>query len=169
MRLVLPEFSWNEINPAISDHVDQICRSWEGTPYMRGQMCKGVGVDCVRFVCAVLSELYGWPLERPDCLPPDASMHDPRGMRKSVRTIMRKYDLEGCRVLDGSLEPGDALMTGPRGGGPGHAMFAGALYGEIWHVERRGRRVCRTGLALFEEEQAVFEVYRPKNKDQWTA
>lgn len=34
-------------------------RSWKGTRWVHGQSLKGVGVDCVRFVCAI-GRFAGW-------------------------------------------------------------------------------------------------------------
>ena len=46
---------------AAQDRLQDVLRGWEGTPYRAGAQAKGRdgGVDCVRFVCGVLDELYG--------------------------------------------------------------------------------------------------------------
>ena len=46
-----------EQNRDIERRLYNILLSWEDTPYCPGQQCKGVAVDCVRFVSGVLDEM----------------------------------------------------------------------------------------------------------------
>lgn len=122
----------------------QVLASWDGTPYFAGQRCKGVGVDCIRFVVAVLDELAGTrTVVR--VLPGDVAHHAPA---LAFEALSRQLGLMPCSpVLDGVLEPGDVVATGPLDGGPGHALIVGPERLQAWHAAD-GQGVCRTGLGV---------------------
>jgi hypothetical protein len=122
---------WRCLPPQIlaqQQRLGAILLRWEGTPYRPGQQKEKAGVDCVRFVAAVLDELRGTstPIET---LPPDAAMHTREGAIASMLNIKRAF--MPCELVgDNSLEPGDVLVTGPPGGGrlggpPGPARGSG--------------------------------------------
>jgi hypothetical protein len=71
-------------------------------------------------------------------------------------------------VRDGSLEPGDWVVTGPAGGGPGHAMVVGPRPNTLWHCNR-GPGVCWTGIGLAMNDQAIHRVYRFLDRNRWQA
>lgn len=124
-----------------------ILNSWAGTPYGEGQQCRGKtgSVDCVRFVCAVLDELDGGTRRKVVTLPHDTAMHSPESARASMRRIMRLF-MPHRPVTDKRVEPGDVLVTGPRHGGPGHAMIVGFQKNTIW--EATSPYVRRVGWSL---------------------
>lgn len=144
-------------------HLHTILRAWEGTPYMPGQKMKQVGVDCVRFTMAVYEELFQMaPIELP-LLPSDTAMHHRRGAIRAMRQIKRLLPpMEDVR--DGSIEPGDLLVVGQAGAGPGHAIVAGFEKNTLWQAG--SRCVHRGGLGLISGFQQVFRVYRMKNRDE---
>lgn len=127
------ELEWTPLdNEDLLMRLADVLVSWNRTPYREGQQCKGYGTDCVRFVCGVLDELQGTktPIKT---LPQDASLHAPELARASMRKIMTlfgPYD----KVEDGKVQPGDILVTGPRNGGPGHAMIVGFQRNTIWEA-----------------------------------
>lgn len=139
-----------------TERLEAILAGWAGTPYMAGQAQRGVGVDCVRFVCAVLDELQG-VVREVATLPSDAAMHTRRGAIGVMRTIRKRF-APNDPVRDGSLEPGDVIVVGPSDGGPGHAMIVGTRKNELWHST--GRNVHRSGLAFAQGYNRVFRVYR---------
>jgi cell wall-associated NlpC family hydrolase len=118
-----------EENHQASGRLQSILKCWEGTPHMDGQQCKGRGVDCVRFVAAVIDEMAGThtPLEH---LPRDASFHN---RERCIGAFKRFFTLfDGCKVPDEEpKQPGDVLVTGPANGGPGHAIILGSD-GQLW-------------------------------------
>lgn len=158
-------YRWQSIGDRAEAAVLRALSRWEGTPYVLGSQAPGVrgGVDCVRFGCAVLDELYRTktPIET---LPPDRALHDPAGAMRAMRRIRRLY-MPNRIVEDGSIEPGDALVVGPHNGGPGHLMIAG-VDGFLWHASGPPGPVVRTGLST---RQRVFRVYRaaPEIKARW--
>lgn len=137
---------------------------WVGTPYRVGQQCAGAGVDCVRFVAAVLDDVMGrvTPIET---LPQDAALHARASAIAAMHRIRRLYEPVAL-VEDGTLEPGDLLVTAPPGGGPGHALIAGPRRWELWESTLDG--VHRTGLgALTAGRWSLRYVYRPGDKTGW--
>ena len=142
-------------------------RSWLGTKYVRGQSCKGAGVDCVGFVLGIINEMCRWGdrVKRVD-FPQDASMHNPRGalaVMKQIADTFAPYErVEGT----GIVEPGDVIVVGPQNGGPGHGMIVGAQKNTIWHST--GRAVQFTGMdSLRITRLRIFRVYRYLEKRRW--
>lgn len=128
---------------------------WDQTPYLPDKQTAGVGVDCVRFVCAVMDSLTGRETD-PRTLPQDAGLHRPDLARAAMRAIMTSYRpftrVEGRRV-----QGGDVLVVGPIEGGPSHAMIVGWEPNTIWHSTTP--RVQMTGFTL-DDTLKVFKVYR---------
>lgn len=149
------------------EKLQKILDSWEGTPYMPGQQMKGAGVDCVRFVCAVLDELYGFSRVAIPELPGDIALHARDTAVAAMRYIMKLYE-PNEPVLDGVLEPGDILVVAPPKGGPGHAMIAGGRENELWHS--MDRRVQRTGIGFLTDKYhgwQFYGAYRALDRERW--
>ncbi len=138
-------------------------RPWEDTPFMAGQCCPGVGVDCTHFVCAVLDKLYG---------------RDPRGVRrwrpgtgltnlaagaKILRCILKMFP-ESQRIR-GALEPGDAVAL-RYGRGPSHVALVGFAPNTIWHCPMGpGARVSQMPMAVFTGR--IVRAFRMKDRETW--
>jgi hypothetical protein len=141
----------------------EILRAWEGTPYMDRQQVCGYGVDCIRFMAAVIDELYGFArVPLPD-LPRDMGMHDRRGATRAMRYIKRIYDPVQI-VRDGTTQPGDVIVTGPTNGGPGHAIITGPERNTMWETS------CENGVwraSMLFVNQKPFRVYRAKDRYKW--
>lgn len=149
--------------------LERILDSWEGTPYVPGQQMKGAGVDCVRFVCAVLDELYGFARVPLPELPGDISLHARETAIAAMRFIMKIYE-PNEQVMDGHLEPGDILVVAPPNGGPGHAMIVGARENEVWHST--DRRVQMTGIGTLDNGMngwRFYAAYRATDRERWVA
>ena len=146
--------------------LEEVLASWQGTRYWPGQCSKGVGVDCVRFVCSVIDELSGKSHEEEvSTLPQDSAMHNRAGAIATMRTIKNRFR-PIKKITDGSLEPGDIVVTGPVDGGPGHGMIVGPRKNEIWHATHT--RVQRTGVSVISKgKDQIFAVYRCQDRDQW--
>lgn len=169
VQAVILPLSWTplRIGDPLEDELalrtlDSELRSWDETPYGIGQQSKGQGVDCVRFVAAVLDFLGGTETPLPS-LPQDAAMHDRAGAIAGMLTIKRAFDPLD-EVLDGLVQPGDLLVVGPRRGGPGHGMIVGCRPGEVW--EAGTRRVQKVGWSLPDTSE-LFAVYRKKDRKPW--
>lgn len=143
-------------------------QQWQGTPYMAGNQCIQKGVDCVRWVTAVLDMMYDRAPTDIQTLPSDGSFHNKRGAMKAMIKIKRLYP--HCKVLrDEPLEPGDLVIVGPPGGGPGHAMLVGTEKNTLWHCAPLSG-VCKTGWSLIVGNQHIFRVYRAKDRVKlWTS
>lgn len=158
-----PEFlvRWRPLADARSSaRLAEVLAAWDMTPYRPGQQRRGVGADCVRFVAAVFDELLGRQTEI-TTLPPDTCMHDPAKAAAAVARLRALFDSD--EVLDGSMEPGDAVVTGPIVGGPGHVMVVGPQRNTLWHAARPC--VHRTGLGgIYLLGHRVFRVYRLRDR-----
>lgn len=149
----------------IASALHQELESWCGTPYMIGQQQKGVGVDCVRFVAAII----GWATQKTidiKLLPPDAALHNRKTAIAAMKKLSRAFDpLEPIYSMgETTVEPGDIIVVGPHEGGPGHAIIVGCL--KNWFYEAGSKRVQRIGAGL-EAGVKVFEVYRHKLRHSW--
>lgn len=150
-------------NPFWLPRLKSVLVSWQGTPYCVGQQQKQIGVDCIRFGCAVLDELYRRPLTDLPIRAPDASMHDPEGAFSVMRQIVRRYP-NHVTIEDGSVEPGDVLVVGPRNGGPGHMVIVGPQPNTLW--QSSGGKVHFTGLSL-PGSATLFRTYRMVDREKW--
>lgn len=150
----------------ITARLEAILTSWWGTPYRENQQCKGYGADCVRFVCGVLDELDGGTRRKVKTLPSDVSLHSPETARRSMRTIMKLF-MPHSRVLDMTAQPGDVLVTGPKHGGPGHAMIVGTQKNTLW--EATSPSVRRVGWAIGSNlHNKLYRVLRMTDRsDRW--
>lgn len=141
--------------------IEAVLRSWEGTKYLPGQRCKGVGVDCVRFVCGVLDDLFGERRSDGPKWPQDAAVHNREGAFQVMSQFLRIYApiqrVRGCEV-----QPGDLLACGTANGGPGHAMLVGTRPGMLWHATHP--RVCYAG---YNGSILVHRIYRSEVRGKW--
>lgn len=147
--------------------LQRILEAWEGTPYVPGQQMKGAGVDCVRFVCAVLDELYGFSRSKIEDLPGDIALHSRGTAVAAMKLIMSIYE-PNMSIDDGSLEPGDILVVAPPAGGPGHAMIVGGRENELWHSTQH--RVQMTGIGFITAAYhgwRLFGAYRACDRERW--
>lgn len=154
-----------------ADEVKRLCyrlnsvlQAWKGTPYREGDMCRGAGVDCLRFGLAIMDEMYGTPTRAIPRVAQDASLHDEAQVRAAVREMVRVYGplvevAEGAPVM-----PGDLVVTGPEGGGPGHLMVVGPDPNELWH-STRGIGVVMTG--VYVPGLVLMHVFRVQPIREW--
>ena len=160
--------SWADFEARTAFHskLNRILSSWEGTPYQLGRQEPGAGVDCVRFLCAVLDEMKGI-FTSPAILPMDTAMHRSETAVTTMLQIMQLYQ-PNAPVYDGTIEPGDVLIVGPGGWRPRHAMLVGPQPNTLWHAGRTG--VHRTGLGLntLSGWTKVFRVYRCTDREKWS-
>lgn len=147
--------------------LSNILESWRGTRYGQGMQAKGVAVDCVRFVFAVMDEMYGRPYAPTYKIPQDTAFHNPKKSVLAMNKLLETYD---CHRLAPyyPVEPGDILVTGAKGKGPGHAMIIGPKKNHIWHMDTHF--VSRTG-PLFTSGSSslyyLYRIYRIKDKYLW--
>lgn len=186
MSFKLLPLEWTPINlnnkiveSKVADRLADVLHSWEDTPYNSKQHAKGVGTFCTAFVCGVLDELYRKPVATPLAdVPHDASMHNPEMARSGLRWFMRHYptaerfwsvtvDGDEDGGMDGHklpVQPGDVLITGPVGGGPGHAIMIGPRKNVMWQASLSC--VHYTGFAI-PMGMMLYAVYRFTDREGW--
>ena len=129
---------WHEFtgdDPRFVLLLEYVLESWRDTPYMAGQRCKKGGVDCVRFVCAVLDEITGTD-HSVVTLPQDAALH---ARREAIRAMSRIRHLYSAATIRGLVvEPGDVIVMAPARGGPSHAAIVGPRLNTVWHATPGG-------------------------------
>lgn len=168
VRLQETNFRWEPV-PFIQDKIQKVLDSWEGTPYSIGQCQKGIGVDCVRFVCSVYDELYGFTRSEYKRLPQDVALHNKEGAINSMKEIIGLYDkaesIDPDTTTRTTLQPGDALIVGPKNGGPGHCLIVGGKKNRVYHS--LDPCVKWTGMKFFSKDQKLFRIYRMSDRDRW--
>lgn len=128
----------------MTDRIESVLEGWRGTPYMRGQSCRGVGVDCVRLVAAALAELEGVPVPELPRLPQDVGWHDQAIADKGARALVRAF-WPAEQIVSRHVEPGDIVEVSPADGGGSHVFIVGGKVG-LWHAHYP--RVMRTGMSV---------------------
>ena len=149
---------------AIEARIDDVLRSWLGTPYLLGSAAKGKagGVDCKRFVCSTLDDLYGCVREPVERIRSDTCLHRPDVVASLVRRILRSYE-PAIEITDGSIEPGDVIAVSAQHSGQGHALFVSSKRNLLFHATDRG--VVTSGIAFQVGTRA--HVYRVLDKERW--
>lgn len=157
----------------IAERLASVLHSWEDTPYSSSQAERGVGVYCTAFVCGVLDDLFRAEKKTPlNKIPHDVSMHCGASSRAGLRWFLRHYPTadriysittadEG-EIVD--VQPGDVLITGPIGGGPGHAIMIGPRKNVMWQAS--GMAVHYTGFFV-PMGYMLYAVYRFSDKERW--
>lgn len=157
MKVKPVQYVWEETVHA--ERVALAIEPWIDTPYMVGQQCMGVGVDCIRFVCGVGDVLRNTVTEI-TTLPIDAAMHTRKGAIRAMRRI-RDLFTPVSEVEGNVLHPGDAVVIGPEYGGPGHILIVDGKKNSLAHA-CYGTRVVRVGMSFLYDSWRVFRVYRIK-------
>lgn len=119
----------------MSESLRAILESWRGTPYLELHSIKGPrgGVDCIRFVASVLSELYRIDPPRLPEIPAEAAFHDGRMVVRVVRAFLARFPLAVRRGPEYGV--GDVLLidSGAQRWG-GHLVIVGHDR-RLWHAE----------------------------------
>lgn len=130
----------------LNSNLETSLRSWEGTKYRDGLCKKGIGVDCVRFVDAVLQEIHGISLPPLPVFPRQASLHSHTAVTRIGLLMQQRFNTRKVRYpssLD-QVSPGTILAAKPRRTArrwAGHVLIVGPYKKSIWHcVEGIGVR-----------------------------
>ena len=145
--------------------VDDICWSWERTPYKLNACKKKAGVDCIHFVAAVLDELYGVEHSKNlKSLPPDACVHNKEGVLAAGRALFEAYPHQ--RVEDKSIEAGDLVLLGPPSTKTTSHLLIASTHGRLWQSTKTPLGVLVSGYGI-NEDQMLVAVYRATDKEKW--
>lgn len=161
-------YDWEPLDSApMQDHLRDLLEAWEGTRYVPGCQLLGKGVDCVRFVCAIVDDLAGINTSI-KALPQDASFHRPERARAAVRALLRNYAPVEAVELGSPARPGDVIVVGSGRAGPGHAMLVGTEKNTIWQSNVRVG-VYKGGFSLLSGYESLHRVYRLTNlEERWS-
>lgn len=171
-RIYAPEMVWEQMG-CYGEHaiiaLDDTLRAWEHTPYESGQRFIQRGADCIGAIFGVIDDMDGRSRAQKPGMPHDASMHSRSTAIIAVRELVRRYS--PCeKVLPDSenvfhVEPGDIVVTGMPGGGPGHVEIVGSRRNELWHALPSSG--FHQGGWSFLEQQLLFAVFRIQDKHRW--
>ncbi len=172
-RVYSPTMVWQPIPSgegiSIMLTLDRTLREWDRTPYESGQCFKQRGADCIGGVFGPIDEMDGQGRAQRPNMPHDGSLHNRKAAVAALRELVTRYS--PCRKLesedDGSffVEPGDIVVTGMPGGGPGHVEIVGANRNELWHALPMAG--FHQGGWSFLTEQVLWAVYRIEDKWRW--
>lgn len=141
---------------------------WDRTPYRGGWQAMGIGVDCVRFVAAILDAMRRRKTDI-KTLPDDTALHSRETAIEGMLRLRRALEPNAMIPPEAGVlhvEPGDILVTGPTGGGPGHAMIVGCRQNVLW--EASNLSVRRVGLSgLRRKDTVCYYAFRPTDKAAW--
>lgn len=176
IRIYRPRLVWNPIGAYGGNGaeallaLDDTLRAWDRTPYQSGQRFKGRACDCIGGVFGVIDEIDGRPRATYPGMPADAAMHDRPGAIAAVRELVTRYmpnhKLEADEQGFFQVEPGDIVVTGTPGGGPGHVEIVGARKNELWHAQPTPG--FHQGGWSFLEQQVLYAIYRIDDKWRWS-
>lgn len=168
MPLTLNGTEWpnHPLSCRIERKIARFFLKWEGTPYMSGQMMVGEGTDCIRFLASFVDAMTGKQHIVPERLPQDYSMHTKHGAFRVMKQILRLYPTMKPMKKATTLEPGDVIVVGPKGGGPSHVMIVGFKHNTLWHASNLPG-ICWTGWGLIEGYQKIVRVYRFTDRNDW--
>lgn len=162
IRPIVP-LKWKPGPAALRRVLALVVKPWADTPFMAGQCCPGVGVDCTHFVCAVLDELYGRPPRPLRRWKPGTGLANIKAGAQVLRAIRQLFPA-GQRVA-GALEPGDTVAL-RYGRGPNHVALVGFKPNTIWHCPMGvGGRVAPMPLAMFTGR--IVRAYRMTDRAAW--
>lgn len=164
-----PRLVWNagDINVAVALGSEIV--NWLGTPYESGQSFPKRGADCTGSIFGIIDAMDGRKRMEPAGFPHDGSLHDRAGAIRTVREIIRRYS--PCHKVEADengmfqVEPGDIVVTGMPGGGPGHVEMVGPNPNELYHsMPTPG---FHQGGWSFLEQQILYAIYRIEDKHRW--
>lgn len=154
----------------VMDRLGAILAAWEPCVYESGASVRGVACDCIGGVFGVVDDLDGQGRARSGLLPPDASMHNRSSAEAAMRELVRRFAPNSVveQAEDGYfyVQPGDIVVTGYPGGGPGHVEMVGPQRNTLWHaLPSAGWH--QTGFGFLEEAQLLWRIYRLDDRWRW--
>lgn len=153
---------WKGLSPELNTRVEEVCESWRGTQYGRGQKCKGVAADCFRSIFGALDDLFGRVILELPNIPHDAAFHSPKTALRALEEV--EPQVPGVfRADTNEFNPGDVIIVGPNS--PAHAMMVGGRRNVLWHCSNStGWKPTGMGSSL-----AIFRRYSftDEARSQW--
>lgn len=170
VRVWAPNMIWqHHPDLAVERALEDVLNAWRDTPYESGQRLRGLGADCVGSVFGVIDDLDGRRRAALPGFPSDVAMHSRETAVKAIRVLLRRYtpNHEIRMDDDGSfrVRPGHIIVTGYRGGGPGHVAIVGARPNELWH-SLRSSGFQQRGWGFF-DEQVLYGIYQADDDHRW--
>lgn len=154
---------------AVTSRLESVLEGWRWTPYESGQCARGRGADCIGAVFGAVDEMDGRDRRLVSGLPRDAAMHRRHTAVKAMRRLVRAYQpAEKVEPEPGqkwAVQPGDIVVIGEQGGGPGHVMMVGPRRNTLWDATP-GPGFQQKGWSLL-DTNVLWAVYRLGNREEW--
>lgn len=170
-RVRHPKLIWKACPKSldISGPLQEALDAWEGTPYESGQRFIQRGADCIGAVFGVIDRMDGRERGMAPTIPHDTALHRPDTARAAMKVLLRAYaPAQKLRAGIGGMirvMPGDIVVMGERGGGPGHVGIVGARKNTLWHAIP-GSGFHQGGWGL-NKRQTLHAVYRILDRERW--
>lgn len=140
------------------DKWNSLLEEWRGTPFMHGAMTPKMGVDCPRFVHAILCGLFDVPLVK---LPIKVRRRSYRGLADVAKDGLQYHQ---CEVLPASTIPRmfDVVCSTDNKAGwqESHVGIVAPDTRLVWHANRPAGVQC-TSLEALRTIHKIRKVYRP--------
>lgn len=153
---------WDHERMPHDDRLMTVLLEWNSTPYHLFSQVKGVGVDCVRFLCGVLDEMSGVDRDI-DQLPPDVAFNHPRKARSAMRKILRLYDARPLEHHETAQSGDGFVVRNSNQGGPGHVLVYSSVPGRFYHATKRG--IAKAGVR--DVYQSFVGRFRMRDRSNW--
>ncbi len=177
-RVYIPNLRWEPLSDpashfdgeAVMERMERLLREWESSRYESGASVKGIACDCIGGVFGVVDDLDGQQRSCDAPLPPDASMHNRESAVSAMRDLVSRFqpNRHVPQADDGFfyVQPGDIVVTGYPGGGPGHVEMVGPRRNTLWHA-LPGSGWHQTGFGFLEAAQVLWRIYRLGDRWRW--
>lgn len=157
-------WGWKRIDRGAEERLEQVMRSWRGTPYRVGERVRGAGTDCWQLGAAILDAMAR--NDEPTALrwtAHDAGTNHPAEAVAAVRELMAKFAMEDV-TKKRWLEPGDFLAIGSAASGVGsHLLIQSPRQGVALHAPRLGSRAMLSAIG----GDPIRRVYRVIDRSVW--
>ena len=132
--------------------IEEVARSWIGTPYVHQASVKGVGCDCLGLLRGVWRELRG---AEPEDAPPYAPDWGEATGRETLRDALARHL---TAIAPASLKPGDVALFRMSPSGPAkHCGIVGEKNGEPTLIHaRQNKRVSEELFGAFWRQRLAY-------------
>lgn len=178
-RVYIPNLIWEPLadpnnrfdGKPVMDRMEQILSDWSTSHYESGASLRGIACDCIGGVFGVVDDLDGQKRACRSPLPQDSAMHNREAAIATMKQLVNRFEPNSHipQAEDGYfyVQPGDIVVTGYPGGGPGHVEIVGPRRNTLWHALPQAG-FHQTGFGFLEGRQLLWRIYRLGDRWRWT-